>query len=204
MVCKRYEIRDIELIVIFDEFEAIGRRLNLFQDWGEDWRPKASANLLTMLIASKRPLSELYQSLSLTSPFGNIFSTTILGALEEDDWCALLKNSFGTISDSELALIDELAGGMPYYVQMAGSLLWQHSSLKRTREEFSFQARPRFQELWDDLTGLERNALRSAAGISGLAVPMLGMVDMLGRHGLLRPNGKLFSSAFADFARGQS
>ncbi len=82
------------LIVMLDEFEAISRRLEVFQDWGEDWRSKASAGLLTMVIFSKRPVSELYQTLSLTSPFANIFSITILGALEEDAWHNLVENGF--------------------------------------------------------------------------------------------------------------
>jgi hypothetical protein len=47
--------RGYRLIVMLDEFERIGARLKEFQDWGEDWRAKASAGLLTMVIASNSP-----------------------------------------------------------------------------------------------------------------------------------------------------
>ncbi len=70
------------LIVMFDEFEAIGERLEIFHDWGDHWRSQASAGRLSLVISSRRPVSELYQTLGLTSPFGNIFSTVVLGALD--------------------------------------------------------------------------------------------------------------------------
>jgi transcriptional regulator with XRE-family HTH domain len=87
--------RGVRLIVMLDEFEAIASRLEQFQGWGEDWRfsereaspTKASTQgLFSLVVASKRPISEMYQGLGLTSPFGNIFSTTILGGLEREAW----------------------------------------------------------------------------------------------------------------------
>lgn len=187
------------IIVMLDEFEAISRRLEKFQDWGEDWRSKASANLLTMVIFSKRPLSELYQTLGLTSPFGNIFSTTIIGALETEAWQSLVKQGFS--DEASLLWIDDLAGGLPYYVQMAAAMLWQHQDCKEARREFIFQAKPRFTKLWVDLTEVERYGLRYYAGIPGLAIPKPGIIDNLQRHGLLRQDGRLFSSAFVEFLK---
>ena len=197
--------RGYRLIVMLDEFEAISRRLEEFQDWGEDWRSKASAGLLTMVIASKRPLGEIYQPLGLTSPFGNIFSTTILGALEEDAWQTLVQNGFSRNVgvQATLSWIDDLAGGLPFYVQMAGAMLWQYGNPEQAKKEFIFQANPRFRELWDDLTEAERHALRHAAGVSGLTTPNSAIIDTLQRHGLLRSDGRLFSSAFAQFIQGQ-
>ncbi|MFM6158989.1 MAG: trypsin-like peptidase domain-containing protein, partial [Sphaerospermopsis kisseleviana] len=89
------------LIILLDEFEAIAskkERLELFQDWGEDWRSKASAGLLTMVIASKRPLTEVYETLSLGSPFATIFSMTILGPLEEEARQGIIQKGFSTNS----------------------------------------------------------------------------------------------------------
>ncbi len=102
-----------------------------------------------------------------------------------------------------LSWIDELAGGLPYYVQMAASLWWQYRDDEQAKKEFIFQATPRFQELWKDLTEVERHALRYAAGVPGLAVPSAGIIDILKRHGLLRQDGGLFSSAFAEFIKKQ-
>lgn len=151
-------------------------------------------------------MSEFYETLSLTSPFSNIFSTTILGALEEEAWHNLVLGGFSDLGSQGLALlpwIDDLAGGLPFYTQMAAALLWQHNNLEEAKVEFIFQATPHFQVLWRDLTPKEHQALRHAAGISGLAAPSLAITDILQRHGLLRLDGRLFSSAFAEFVREQ-
>lgn len=194
------------LIVMLDEFEAIGRRLELFQDWGDDWRAKASAGLFALVVASKRPVSEVYQTLNLTSPFSNIFSTTILGVLEEDAWHNLVLNGFSDLESQGLSLlpwIDDLAGGLPFYTQMAAALLWQYNNPEEAKVEFISQATPHFQVLWRDLTLVEKQALRHAAGISGLAAPNSAITATLQHHGLLRLDGRLFSSTFADFVREQ-
>ncbi len=109
--------RGVRLIVMLDEFEAIGRsphsvnasRLAQFQGWGEDWRSKASTQgLFSLVVASKRPISEMYQGLGLTSPFGNIFSTTFLGGLEREAWEMLVREGFAgsKVSAEMLAVID--------------------------------------------------------------------------------------------------
>lgn len=228
--------RGYRLIVMFDEFECIGQHLEQFQDWGGDWRAKAGNQLFALVIASKRPLSEIYNIMKLESPFGNIFNQTILGALEEDAWHNLVLDGFkeggdldspdplyqggnksrerefiptlsrgveGGLDYTSLQWIDDLAGGLPYYTQMAAALLWQHGELEQAEAEFIFQATPRFQELWEDLTVQERHALRHAAGTSGLATPSLAISKNLQRHGLLRLDNRLFSSAFAEFVREQ-
>ncbi|BAY38499.1 trypsin-like protein serine protease typically periplasmic containing C-terminal PDZ domain-like protein [Nostoc sp. NIES-2111] len=193
------------LIILLDEFEALAskkERLELFQDWGEDWRAKASAGLLTMVIASKRPLTEVYETLSLGSPFANIFSITILGVLEEEACQSVIQKGF-TPNSALLEWVDELAGGLPYYVQMAGAMLWQYENQENAKNEFIFQAQPRFEELWKDLTEVERLALRYQLGGGNLPSPTPAIVDRLQRHGLLRKDGGLFSSVFAEFVKGQ-
>lgn len=193
------------LIILLDEFEAIASkkdRLELFQDWGEDWRSKASAGLLTMVIASKRPVNEVYETLSLGSPFANIFSTTILGALDEEAWQNIIQKGF-LPNSAVLQWVDELAGGLPYYVQMAGAMLWQYGNQEIAKNEFNFQAKPRFEELWKDLTEVERLALRYELGGGNLPISDRAIVDRLQRHGLLRKNGGLFSSVFAEFVKSQ-
>lgn len=197
------------LIVLLDEFERIGARLEQFQDWGDDWRAKASAGLLTMVIASKRPLNEVYEILSLTSPFSNIFTQTILGALEEDAWHNLVRDGFAKggkveeLPEVYLQWIDELAGGLPFYTQMAAAMLWQHSDPEKARAEFVFQATYHFCNLWENLTAKEQQILKSAANSVAATGSLKSIADILKRHGLLRSDGRLFSSAFAEFVRGQ-
>jgi hypothetical protein len=134
-----------------------------------------------MVIASKRPLTEVYETLSLGSPFANIFSTTILGALEKEGWQGIIQKgeAIFTPNPALWEWVDELAGGFPYYVQMAGAMLWQHENQEIAKKEFSFQAQPRFGELWNDLTPGERLALRYALGAGDLPTPNSVIVDML-------------------------
>jgi len=195
------------LIVILDEFEVIIGRLEQFQEWGEDWRAKASAGMLAMVIASKRPLSEDWKTRFPTSNFPNLFSTEILGALEEESWRSLVKDGFiqsgkmDVVPDQLIDWIDELTGGLPFYVQMAASMFWQYEDYEQARIEFIYQATPRFKELWDDLTPWERQIMKNASG--KISTQSDAVVDSLKRHGLLRSDGGLFSSAFAEFVRNQ-
>jgi len=189
------------LIVILDDLESIGYRLDKFQNWGEDWRSKASEGLFSLVVASRHPLSEIYQSLGLTSPFGNIFSTTVLGALEIEAWEKLLRDGFSSCGTDTLNLVDNLAGRLPFYTQMAAALIWQYGDVEVVKKEFQFQVAPRWGELWKELSELERHALRVAAGKSATAAAPVTR-DWLQRYGLLGTNGELFSDVFAEFVRG--
>ena len=192
--------RGVRLIVMLDEFEAISSRLEQFQGWGEDWRSKASTQgLFSLVVASKRPISETYQSLGLTSPFGNIFSTTILGGLELEAWQKLVRDGFAgsKVSEETLGWIDRLAGGLPLYVQMAAALLWREGDLTWVEAEFKFQAEPRLRELWQGLSEAERDVVRQL-GDGDRAV-----VEQLQRYGVIRADGGLFSRVFAELVRGQ-
>lgn len=188
------------LIVMFDEFEAIGQRLEIFQDWGDDWRSKASCGLVTLVIASRQEVSKLYQSLDLTSPFGNIFSTTILGALEVEAWQKLMTD--GGLDAPEIRWVDDMAGGLPYYAQLAAAMVWQHGEFDSARRGFLEQAQPRFEELWRELSSKRRLAL-SEAVVSASLLSDPGIARDLERHGLVRPDGRPFSDELADFVRQQ-
>ena len=187
------------LILLLDEFEGLGKRLERFQNWGEDWRAKASAGLFALVIASKCPLREVYTTLELTSPFGNLFSQSILGALETEAWRKLAQEGFArsgrTLTPAQLNWIDEMAGGLPYYTQMAAALLWQANDLEVARQQFLFQCQDRFAELWRDLSPAERSALRAAGGLTGETIPP-ALAANLRLHGLLRPDGRPFSAVF--------
>ncbi|XXY48747.1 toll/interleukin-1 receptor domain-containing protein [Sorangium sp. So ce269] len=202
------ELRDngVRLLVLIDELECIGSRLDRFQDWGEDFRAKATAGYFALVLTTRRPLAEVYAHCGLTSPFGNIFSVSTLGALLEAEWMDLVRSGFARSemvpSAADMALIDELAGGFPYYVQMAAALLWQHRDHRATREAFRIQSTERFRELWSNLLPSEQSAVRCASGARGY-VASANVIDELKRLGLLRPGGSVFSSAFSAFVREQ-
>ncbi|MEM9219053.1 MAG: hypothetical protein AAGD25_32560 [Cyanobacteria bacterium P01_F01_bin.150] len=187
------------LIVMIDEFEGIARRLESFQDWGEDWRSKASAGLLTLMMATKRPLDEIYKPLQLTSPFHNIFSTTVLGVMEAEEWQRLVKDEFETqVSDDALGWIDRLAGRCPLFVQMAASLLWQHGDLKRAEAKFRDEAEKHFQTWWDSLNIHERAALHA---IVKHQIPIPSITERLQRYGLVTIEKDCFRSTLANWVQ---
>jgi len=189
------------LIVMLDELESIGKRLDRFQDWGEDWRSKAQKGLFSLVVASRHPLSDIYGNLSLTSPFGNIFSTTVLGALEIEAWEKLLRDGFSSCGTDTLNLVNNLAGRLPFYTQMAAALIWQHGDVEVVKREFLFQVHSHWAGIFSELSDLEHHALRVAAGKSATAAAPVTR-DWLQRYGLLGTDGELFSDVFAEFVRG--
>jgi hypothetical protein len=191
--------RGVRLIVLLDEFEAIASRWKQFQEWGEDWRSKTSTQgLFSLVVASKHPISELYKNVGSTSPFGNIFSTTILGGLEPDAWKQLVFDGFAgsNVSAATLGWIDELAGGFPVYVQMAAALLWQEGDRTRAEAAFKIQAEPRLREMWQNLSEAEQRTLQQLE--NGDRV----LIEQLQRYGVIRTDGKLFSRVFTELLRG--
>jgi hypothetical protein len=128
-----------------------------------------------------------------------------LGGLEPEACDSLVLDGFGSGTNFTAIQdwIGEWAGALPYYLQMAASLYWQHQDPSVAQRELCFQAVTRFQALWDDLTDLEHRALRYSEGLHLLNKNQSAICDSLKRHGLLRSDGKLFNRAFSEFVRGQ-
>ena len=188
------------LILLLDEFEQVEVKLEEFQDWGEDFRAKASAGLLALVVATKRPIYEVYQGLNLTSPFDNIFSMTVLGALERSAWQeGVVKGFEDRIEKQQLDWIEEVAGGLPFYTQMAASILWQYKDLDSAQQSMTEAVTPHFEYLWQNLKDEERAVLQELAGgikDSG------GILQQLERYGLVKESGQgVFSSLFAEFVQ---
>ncbi|MEG3991618.1 hypothetical protein QUA13_31785, partial [Microcoleus sp. S28C3] len=162
-----------------------------------------------VLSLNSSPLSEDWKTRFPTSSFPNIFSRSGVGtgALEEEYWHDLVKDGFiqsgemDVVPDQLIDWIDELTGGLPFYVKMAASMFWQYGDYEQAQTEFIYQATPRFEELWADLTASERQIMKNAAG--KISIQSNAVVNSLKRQGLLRADGGLFSTAFAEFVRNQ-
>jgi len=195
------------LIILLDEFESIKERMDLFERWGKDWRAKVNAGLFVLGICSQRPLAELYRSWGLSSPFANIFTQMTLGAFEDVEWRNLVTERFRitskSASDLDLSLIYELSGGLPYFTQLAASILWEYSDHEITQRIYRREAFPRFAEIWRTLTPREQHALRYATAVQNLSTPSPAIVRSLTTYGLLRRNGSPFSCAFRNFLETQ-
>ena len=105
------------------------------------WRSKASVELLTLVIATGRSLGEVYEQFSLTSPFANIFSKTVLGLLETEVGrglrdCFILQSLQGIVQQQDL-------NDTPKGEILAG--------LKSALEDVKAGRLSPVEELWDDL-----------------------------------------------------
>ncbi|MCP4689551.1 MAG: ATP-binding protein, partial [Desulfobacterales bacterium] len=109
---------DIRLILCLDEVENLTKRPAEFDDVLEDWRACGSMGQMAMITASSHPLADLCKAGGLSSPFFNIFSQSYLGLLEPDEWKALVTNHMKA-SKEELRLIEDAAGGQPFFTQIA-------------------------------------------------------------------------------------
>ena len=147
--------------------------------------------MLTLVVAGMRPIGEIYGELGLTSPFGNIFSQSIVGPLAEADWQKLVGDRRPETTAEEMDWIGRVSGGWPFYVQMAGAMLWQWGEIAQAEEEFLFQVQQGyfFAQLWRSLKPKEKRALRGES-------VRRGTVRLLERFGILRADGQPFSSLF--------
>lgn len=200
------QLRDkgYRLIILLDELEILISYRNYFAEFSQYWQDRIAEGVCTLIAASCKPLSEVYEAWGIVSPFLDPFNVTVLGAFEDAEWQSLVRDGFYTagveIDETDLELIYDLAGGLPYLTQLAASLLLEHGYHEQTREAFMVEASYYFEYLWN-VSEVERNALRYAAGVPRLLPPDDSMRFELQSHGLLHPDGSLFSSAFAEFVQ---
>ncbi len=190
----------VRLILCLDEVENLTKRPAEFNDLLEDWRAGGSMGQMALITASTQPLADLCQAGGLISPFYNIFSQAHLGLLPAADWRALVTDHMA-VTEADLAFIETIAGGHPFYTQMAAGHLWQaraqgavtHQSLTA---ELARQMAPHLRGLWQKLTAAERETLRRLATSPGGDINTR-ISAALTRRGLIT-EGRVFSIVFAE------
>ena len=122
--------------------------------------------------------------------------------MAESDWGEMVKSGFGErLTTDVLDWIDSVAGGLPYFVQAAASALWDCDLAIESAEDLYFkQVEGRFEMLWRDLNDVERSSLRSVVDGNSIDTRK-GVGDRLVRYGVLRQDGRLFSSMFGEWIR---
>ena len=211
-------------VLCLDEFEELVQHPQEFgDDFLEGLRALGSHGKLALVTASRVPLADLIQKQELTSPFFNIFSQIELGLLEPEAARALRRVPFereGVIlTPEEEALVEELAGRHPFYLQMACHHLYEAQAAPAgrradlVRERFNQEAEPHFQQLWEHLDDREQAALRSivfpAGGIRKALERLLGRSYGVERARMARlgvvekANGswQIFSKSFTDWVQ---
>ena len=206
---------DIRPVLCLDEFEEFTRHPKEFSDdFVEPLRSLGAHSKLAMVTASRRPLIDLVKGGQLTSPFYNIFAQTELGLLGYDAARELRRIPFErdniVLSPEHEALVEELGGRHPFFLQMACHHLFETFPGPRDKwtdfvqERFSHDAEPHFDQLRDYLSDGEPAALGVVVGQDSLSDETEAALKRLERLGVVeRRDGKwqLFSQAFAKHMR---
>lgn len=125
------EDSDLRLAVLIDEFDRLPNHAVLCTSefFGSLRSLATRKQSLALVIASRQPLTRLMektQDLSReTSPYFNFMDEVTLGALADDEIVELLERAEKRFSSSDLQFILEIAGGHPYLLQLASSLMWE-------------------------------------------------------------------------------
>ena len=191
----------VRLVLLLDEVEKLTKRREEFDDLLEELRAAGQLGQVGLLTASARPLADLCRVDGLNSPFYNIFMDKVLGLLTETDWHALVRDRM-PVTEAELASIERLAGGHPFYTQVAAWNLWEtHQGVSdsdwetRTLEAVA----PHWAHQWQGLLPNEQATLRFVAGLPG-PKPSTSTLRSLTRRGMLRAN-KPFCAAYGEWLK---
>jgi hypothetical protein len=193
-------------VLLLDEVDKLTGRVKEFDDLLEAWRAAGGMGQLGFVTASLRPLADLCQA-SGCSPFYNIFQQVELGLLRELDWRALVQGGFAQsrlpLEPPDLAWIDEIAGGHPFYTQIAAHLLHQARSTGEDTahavlsDRFAAETTAHFTDLWRRLDRPARAALKHLAGDTQTPRPNERTLGALRRRGLVLRDRRLFSAVWA-------
>ncbi|MBP6472146.1 MAG: protein kinase [Chloroflexi bacterium] len=209
---RRVERAGLTVVMMLDEFESLASNPAFSASFYGELRSLAGELGMVYITASKRSLYDLtYQHAdTLSSPFFNIFSEQQLGLLPVAEADALLAQMSGLAGQrpflpAQIASLIQLAGPHPFFLNLAGSYLYDLRRepiiddvlVETVARRFKAEAEDHFRYLWNQLEQPEQAALR----LTGTATS--DMVQRLSRKALLRENAdgrfQPFSQAFAEF-----
>lgn len=204
------DIDQVRLVLCLDEWENVMLHAEL-DSLIEQLRASGSMSRVGMIVATVQELSALAESGNLTSPFYNIFETTVLGLMPDHEWTSLVYEAFErsglAVRPREVALVGELAGGHPNLTQIAGALVWdarhQSWSEARLRQAYARKARPLFRQLWQAQSEAQQDVLRDVLGLTPSGPATEATWDDLRRRGMLSSDDTVFCQPFADYVVAQ-
>lgn len=199
---ERLAGQGLRVVLCLDEIEKLAENEDEFGDLFDALRSAADGKPFAMLVTSAKPLSKLKKQHGSTSPFYNIFVQETLGLLKDEEWRGLVSEHMAEVTPAELDEIGKLAGGHPFYTQLAARRLWE---ARFAKGDADWQARayddllPHWEGWWKHLEPGEQEALRYTLGMPA-SEPKKSLTRDLTRRGLIR-EGKPFSEAFAEWVR---
>ena len=170
-VLEDFRQRNLKLIVLFDEFDAITTNRAFDLEFYSFLRSIANNYDVAYVTSSARDLQELcHTQLIADSPFFNIFTNVFLRAFtrkEATDLISLASAQAGLPLEGYARRIMEVAGYFPYFLQIACSayfdyLLENEGKLNREEVEETFldEAKGQFRFIWDHMSDGHRRCVR--------------------------------------------
>ncbi len=127
--------QDLRLVLMLDRFEALLQRPQLdSSEFLGGLRALASSRYpspLSLVIAGDMSLQQFHQDTHELNPMGSPYLNFMesgemtLGALSELEIDNLLQQTDRPLTDTDRHFIKEMAGGHPYLLQIATSVLWE-------------------------------------------------------------------------------
>lgn len=167
------------LVLLIDEFDVLLHHpgLNRAEFFGGLRSLATRTGALALVIASRRPLSELNESTQQLfqytgSPYFNFLSETTLGALPEKDIAALLARAGDRFTGEDRRALRALAGGHPFLLQAAAAALWDsheeglteaEERRRATGQRLYREQRHHFADTWRTWPGATRKAFTTVA-----------------------------------------
>ncbi|MBN1812621.1 MAG: AAA-like domain-containing protein [Anaerolineae bacterium] len=168
--------RDLGFILLLDEFENVTENANFDTDFFYGLRALAIHHNLALITASRQELITLCHSDAVrASPFFNIFANVNLPAFNEEDARAFIEQSLAETGvqfvSAELALMSDIAGFHPYFLQIAAHFLFAahcQGIAAQEREqyllrEFEEEATPSLADYWHHSNDGEKIVLSALA-----------------------------------------
>lgn len=122
----------LRLILCMDDIESLSTS-EAFQKLLSVLRSATQLNQIGLLTASSKPLTEISKVGDVRSVFFNVFLQYSLDVLTENEWHSLVKRHLDA-SANELKIIEQLAGGHPFYTQIAAWHLWEYRNGRGNKE----------------------------------------------------------------------
>jgi len=159
-------------VLLLDEFEYVTQNPNFGADFFGGMRALAIHQNFPLVTATRRELVDLCHSEEIKgSPFFNIFANIVLRPFKDEEVSDLLDGYMAetdlSFSGEDKELVDQLGGGYPFFVQMAGNYLVEAKRKglqgdllrKEVASSFDAQADPHFSYFWSHSSESEKITL---------------------------------------------
>jgi len=167
------------LVLLIDDFQALLDNSILTKNQGEFFAslrvllvsPKNKGALVLVITGalSRSQLNKQAPKSGRGSPYFNIFDEIVLEALPESNVDELLAQGKPNFTDEDCCFIKDIAGGHPYFLQVAASILWEsyedgnENERQRMKDVFYSKVEETLTDIWNAWDKEKQNTFTSVA-----------------------------------------